>query len=169
MTQEELKSLLHYDPKTGEFTWLVRKKGRKFNGRVGSLSKRDRYLEIGIGGKLYKAHRLAWLYIYGKFPECEIDHINMVRDDNRIENLRQADHSENKCNIGIRLDNTSGHKGVYWSAKDERWRAEIRFRGYKQRLGSFKCKTSAALAYSKAALKLHGEFSRGGVLSHSKN
>lgn len=75
------------------------------------------YVQIKISGKLYHAHRLAWLYVYGYMPEKEIDHINRIRDDNRIANLREATSQLNSLNTGIYKNNTSGSKGIYYNKR----------------------------------------------------
>ncbi len=90
LTQSTLKSLLHYDPETGEFRWLTSSSNRAPMGTIPSNLSSDGYLRIRVAGKQYRAHRLAWLYVYGKFPSEHIDHINHDILDNRIENLRDS-------------------------------------------------------------------------------
>ena len=96
ITQEILKQNLFYDKYTGLFSRL--KSARlSNNGFVGSIQTHG-YRAISVNSKLYRAHRLAWLYVYGEFPKKQIDHINGNRDDNRIDNLREVTVSENACN-----------------------------------------------------------------------
>jgi hypothetical protein len=106
LTQEYLHSILDYDSNTGIFVWKKRLSQRaKIGKTAGSMI--QGYLEIGIHGKSYKAHRLAWLYVYGVFPKLSIDHINCVPNDNRICNLREANASENGQNrkkLGVHFD-----------------------------------------------------------------
>jgi len=85
--------LLTYDPYTGLFTWLVDAYSNKVKGKIAGSIK-EGYINISIDRKLYRAHRLAWLYVNGVFPS-EIDHINRVKSDNRICNLREVSRSEN--------------------------------------------------------------------------
>ena len=75
LTQERLKELLHYDPETGVFTWLE-SAGKKMNGRIAGTHASKNYISIGVSHKRYLAHRLAWLYVYGKFPDGILDHLH---------------------------------------------------------------------------------------------
>ena len=88
----------------------------------------------------YYAHRLAWLYVHGEFPEDHTDHINGVKDDNRIVNLRAVTEVENGKNLPIRKDNTSGLPGVYWSKRDQTWQVRVQTKHY----GYFQSKFEAA-------------------------
>lgn len=128
LTQERLKELLHYDPDTGIFTWEVDRNNQiEAGNKAGTINNRG-YQTIGIDGKVYKASRLAWLYIYGYFPENDIDHINRIRDDNRIENLRHVSRQCNMRNSKIYNNNTSGVTGVIWemtTLNSGKWRAYI--------------------------------------------
>jgi hypothetical protein len=125
ISQERLKYFLFYDPETGEFIWL-RNRGQR--GRRGSKAGRVNdagYAEIGIDGYLYKAHRLAWFYMFGEWPEYEIDHRNNIRSDNRISNLRPATHKQNAHNRLIPKNNQSGVKGVDWHKASGKWRLRV--------------------------------------------
>ena len=149
MTQIRLKEKLNYDRDSGMFIWKVRS-GSAVAGKVaGSIN--HGYVEIRLDGKKYMAHRLAWLYEYGSFPEKHIDHINRKKDDNRIENLRDISMAENNRNVDIRKDNTSGHNGVILDRN--RWRAYINFNKKRISLGSFANKSDAIEARRKAELK----------------
>ena len=98
LTAEMLRSLLSYDPETGEFRWRI-SRGRVSVGDIaGSHPNRVGYLRIMLGDVEYRAHRLAWLYIYGKWPELVIDHIDRNKTNNRIANLRDVSHAENMRN-----------------------------------------------------------------------
>ena len=95
LSQKYLREALHYDPDTGIFTWKVATASCVKVGAEAGCVKNDGYRAIGMGGKSYKAHRLAWLYVHGEWPKEQIDHINHIRTDNRMENLRPASGGEN--------------------------------------------------------------------------
>ena len=156
ITQAELKDLLTYNPETGIFNWIKR------NGNIAGYTTVKGYVRILINYKLYPAHRLAWLYVNGSFPNKFIDHINHVCDDNRIINLREATVSQNSQNQTIRSCNTSGLKGVYWNKKANKWLAKIEFLGKSKYIGVFLDKNEAHQAYCKAADKYHKEFANHG-------
>jgi len=142
LTQKRLKEILSYDSKTGIFT------RQKANEEKVKLNCKDSYgyIVIGIGYKLYKAHRLAYLYHYGYFPENGLDHKNRKRDDNRISNLREASKQCNIRNSGVSICNASGIKGVHWYKRTMEWAANIRVNRKKVFLGNYTNKLSAAYA-----------------------
>ena len=133
-TLERLRELLDYDPDTGAFTWRVSKGAAKAGSIAGSVNG-DGYLYIMIDGRGYRAHRLAWLHVYGVWPANQIDHINCVRSDNRLENLREATQAENRRNIGMYRNNTSGAKGVYFRKGAGNYQAYGRLNGKQHHLG----------------------------------
>ena len=149
MNQSELKELLHYDPDTGVFIWLINHD--RWLGKVAGCAD-NRYRRIKIKGKKYRAHRVAWLYITGEWPKDQIDHINGNGHDNRFVNLREATYRENTRNKAIFRSNTSGHHGVERSANGQKWRASISFDGRRRHLGLFSDKNDAIKA-RKAAEK----------------
>lgn len=154
ITQKELKKLVYYNKKTGELIWkkIGRKYCRQYEGKVvGSISKGG-YMETKIKGKNYKVHRLIWLYVYGEFPKLVIDHINNIKTDNRIKNLRDVDESTNARNRGLKSNNTSGYRGVN---KDNRnhWIARITHNFKRIYLGYFKYKKDAIKARREAEKK----------------
>jgi hypothetical protein len=155
LTQEELKAFLSYDPETGVFT---RKKYRSHLAKVGDEAgwvDTKGYIRIEINHKPYGAHRLAWLYVYGKFPDGQIDHINGRQGDNRIANLRIASNSENQQNVGLKRNNKSGFIGVHWHSRTNKWRAAIKINGRHKSLGNFTSVEEAAAARKKAEEALH--------------
>lgn len=155
LTAEELKKLLRYDPETGEFKWLNGGRWNHLSGQKAGTTNTSGYLVIRIAGKLYYAHRLAWLYHYGEFPK-ELDHINGLKADNRISNLRLVDHSTNMHNVGLRINNTSKFIGVT-QTWDGKWMARIRSFYRVIYLGRFKTKEEAAEAYLKKHRELNPE------------
>lgn len=108
------------------------------------------YRQIGLGGKIYYAHRLVWLWHHGAWPTDHLDHINQNRLDNRIENLRLASESNNQANTRIRRNNTTGFRGVDRIKRSGRYRASICVRGIKACLGLFKTPEEASAAYNEA-------------------
>lgn len=155
LTQKELIELLSYDPKSGIFSWKIKRGNRtNVNGTAGSL-KEDGYNVIGLKGKLYSSHRLAWIYVYGEWPKGQIDHINHIRNDNRIDNLRDVSASENSMNRLISNANTSGCIGVCWDKEKTKWEARIKTSGKQKHIGYFKNKIDAIIARKMAEYE-HG-------------
>jgi hypothetical protein len=166
VTYEQLRELLHYDPDTGAFTWRKRDNARPCwnsrytKGRAGTISETTGYVVINTGKRLYRAHRLAWLYVYGRWPRLQIDHRNGDRTDNRITNLREASQTENNANASVRTDNRCGFKGVRINPISGRYRARIRINGKAKHLGYFDSPEEAHSAYCAAAQEVFGEFAR---------
>lgn len=135
MSQDYLKSILDYNPTTGAFTW--KEKRNSFGGKAkkgapaGGLIKHG-YHGIRIDGKLYPSHRLAWLYVYGVMPICELDHIDTRKSNNAIDNLREVVHAWNAMNTSFRSNNTSGIRGVYYNKRVNLWEAKLTL-GYKEK------------------------------------
>ena len=146
LTQDTLKSLLDYNAETGWFHWRERRGSSHAGKLAGSLHSRG-YIHISLFRKLHKAHRLAWLYVHGAWPDGEIDHINGVPNDNRICNLRVVTRSENMQNTR-RL-----YKGVTF--KRGYWRARISLDRHQIFLGQFKNREDALAARRAAELKYH--------------
>lgn len=155
LTQERLKELLHYDPDTGVFTWVdtIGPNAKKGNS-CGSLGTKG-YLTIRLDGKLYRSHRLAWLYVTGNEPQNYIDHINRIKTDNRFCNLRDLTNSENLHNrIKPQKTNTSGHLGIDFHKASKKWRARVNVNKKEILIGFFETKELAIAAYKKAK-KIH--------------
>jgi hypothetical protein len=153
LTADRLRELLHYDPETGVFTWRVKRRCVEAGAAAGSISP-SRYRTIMVAGKNYQAHRLAWLYTTGEWPAEDIDHINGVRSDNRIANLRtctRAQNSQNTC----KRSNRSGARGVWWHARAQKWAAGITVNYKAHHLGLFDDIESASAAYVDAKARFH--------------
>ena len=160
LTQEDLKKVLDYNPDTGVFTWTIKTCRKVVAGKeAGSLSHHG-YTEIRLGRILYRAHRLAYLWMTGKHPIEHIDHINRVRHDNRWVNLRECNNSENTRNTPIKKSNTSGYIGVSWSKLAQKWEAYVMLNYKKYHVGLFQCPVEASRARDELAKQLHGEFFR---------
>lgn len=159
LTAAQLRELLHYDPSTGIFTWRVAPANNTPAGSVAGADC-DGYRLIRVAGGRYRAHRLAWLYMTGEWPSCQVDHRDTDRSNNRWGNLRLATTSQNKANMGKRADNTSGFKGVRWYPPTKRWVAAIGFQGTRKTIGYFATPEAAHAAYCAEASRLFGEFAR---------
>ena len=155
LTAERLRELLSYDPETGVFRRLISTSSNARAGDVAGFFNDQGYRLIRINNRQYRAHRLAWLYVHGRWPADQLDHINGVRDANWIANLREATQFENQQNLPIRGKNTSGHPGASWHAGDRKWHARIRAQGKLQFLGSFDSPEDAGRAYAEAKAAIH--------------
>ena len=154
ITAEKLRELLHYDPETGIFTRKVSTSNSVKVGDITGCPSGPGYLLISVRSRRYQAHRLAWLYVYGEWPKDQLDHINRIRTDNRIANLRDVTQKQNHQNRSKPSNNTSGHTGVYWDKRDSKWRAEIKHNQKHIYLGYF-TDIEEAVAARKAAEKFY--------------
>ena len=153
---ETMRRLLDYEPDTGIFYWRIQPSRSVKAGAVAGSVNDEGYRYITIDRKAFAAHRLAWLYTHGVWPEQQIDHINGVKADNRIANLRDVPQSMNQHNqVRTKKNNTSGFCGVSWEKRDKRWRAMIMVNGRKQHIGLFDTPEAAHAAYLVAKLRLH--------------
>lgn len=161
VSAERLRAVLKYEPDTGNLVWLVTTHGRggliPAGSIAGLVSKGRRY--IGIDGRCYAAHRLAWFYMTGEWP-VEIDHKDCDPLNNRWSNLRLATRSQNNANMLRQKRNTSGYKGVDWDKSRQQWRSQISVNGKRIMIGRFNDITTAAAAYRAAAEQHFGEFAR---------
>lgn len=153
LTQTHLHTLFNYDKDTGIFTHKFTK-GRlgKKDSIAGCVSSKG-YTVIKVNSKPYKAHRLAWLYVYGCMPEKQIDHINGVKDDNRIDNLRTVTDAQNSKNLPMCKNNISGIVGVYFCKTMKRWTSHIGVNGKTKTLGRFKTMEDAISVRKEAERK----------------
>lgn len=160
INQGYLKTIMHYCPDTGEFSWLKNNNSNsiKIGDKVGFVKKTrtgNIYMSTSIHQSEYLLHRLAWLYITGEFPKNNIDHINGCGTDNRFINLRDVDQSENNRNKKLFVTNSSGISGVVWVRRINKWFAGIHVNSKQKSLGYFDNIFDAACA-RKIAESLHG-------------
>ena len=155
VTQEELKKKLIYYPEEGYFIWSKL-------GNVAGWTRKDGYSFIRLNNKLYRTHRLAWLYMYGSFPKNEIDHIDGNPNNNRINNLRLSNSTQNKCNTRLRKDSTSGAKGIHWYKAYEKWQVKLTYNKKTINLGYFKDFFEACCVVASERNKIHKEFANHG-------
>lgn len=122
---------LTYNPETGQFFC------HKTNKEAGCIDNKG-YRVITRNGKRYKAHRLAWFFVYNEWPMNQIDHIDENKSNNRISNLRDVDQSTNQHNISkLREDNTSGCRGINWHKQHQKWNVRVQFRGIRYHVGLY--------------------------------
>ena len=160
LTAARLRKILHYSKSTGLFRWRVRPSNRVHIGDVaGTMS--HGYVSIRIDGVAHHAHRLAHLYVIGRWPKFEIDHKNRKRSNNRWRNIREATHAQNGHNKSAQSNNVSGFKGV-WRRSNciARWSSMIKVRGKNIHLGMFGTPEAAHRAYVRAAKKHFKHFAR---------
>lgn len=157
LTQEKMKSVIRYNPDTGIFIWLVGNNKRKAGDIAGGIGAAG-YWMIGVSGKRYYAHMLAWLYMTGEFPTVGIDHKDRCKTNNKWDNLRLATKAQNSANTEIMSTNKSGYKGVSWHRDLYKWQVHIRINGKSKYLGVYTSKEEAAQVYRNAAIREHGEF-----------
>ncbi len=168
-----IAELLRYEPEAGELFWLPRSRAlfsddRGWKSWNTKYANKPAFTAIDTYGyhhghvfrRLFRAHRVAWVLHYGEWPKLCIDHINGIKSDNRISNLRQATHSQNSANSAGRSSSGLRMKGAYYSKRDRIWISAITANGNRVYLGCFKTEQEAHAAYCNASAEIHGEFGR---------
>jgi hypothetical protein len=153
LTQKRLKTLLHYNPDTGVF---IRRITRSHNARIGDIAggvQNTGYISIGVDRKGYLAHRLAFLYMEGYFPEYQVDHIDRNPSNNKWKNLRHVSTQCNLRNMGMNKNNKSGVSGVYFSKAHGKWRSNISVDNETHYIGIYKTLKEAVKARWVAEVK----------------
>lgn len=161
MSVGDIRDLIDYNPETGVLKAKANFSGRQAGSVIGSQTWQG-YYAFSLFGKKCFAHRLAWLLHYGEWPSQPIDHINGIKTDNSIRNLRLCSLSQNQFNKPTQKNNTTGVKGVYWNKRDKRYVASVQFNGKKYSAGHHKDIDSAKEAVMKLREKLAGEFTNHG-------
>jgi hypothetical protein len=155
LSRERLAQLFSYDPETGHFIRLPGGSYRPKGGDVAGCIKSD-YVVIRVDGVLYRAHRLAFLYMTGAWPENEVDHLNGIKSDNRWKNLRDVTLAENRQNqIRARKNSKTGLLGAHFDTNRNQFKAEICISGKNRNLGYFDTAADAHAAYLKAKRENH--------------
>ena len=164
LTQKELKKVLYYNADTGVFIRIKRTSNSvKIGDASGYLDKSNGYIKINVMGKQYFSHRLACLYMKGRWPKCQMDHIDHVRDNNRWLNLRESSNQENCKNRTLQSNNTSGVCGVTWFERDKKWKAQIKCGIKNINLGHFTDKFEAICSRKSANNKYKYHSNHGGL------
>lgn len=159
LTAKRLREIMDYNPKMGVFRWKEKLARRVYVGAVIGTNGPKNNRIVSIFSKRYQLHRLAFLWMTGKWPSQQVDHINCDRSDNRWNNLRLASPAQNAWNS----QNIKGRKlpkGVGWDKQAHKYRARIRFNYEQKFLGHFNTAKEASAAYATAAKQLFGEYAR---------
>ena len=155
ISQLYLHEILDYNEDTGIFTWKVNRGRLCKKGNIAGSTDSWGHRQICIDGTKILAHRLAWIYVYGKLPKYQIDHIDGNKQNNAIKNLRDVDQFINQQNRkNARVDSSSGFIGVQKNGR--KYKASIKANKQTFHLGMFNTAEEAFDAYKKAKLKLHG-------------
>jgi hypothetical protein len=174
LTYDEVREKFTFYEDSGQFIWNSRNResfntkagfsifNARFAGRpFGGLHEATGYIYGNVGGRVFAAHRLIWLWMTGEWPD-QVDHINGMRNDNRWCNLRNVDRSANMKNASMRTDNTSGFVGVYYVKRSGKWIAKLVANGVAIHIGTFDSPEKAAEARAEKQLSFgfterHGE------------
>lgn len=160
---QRLKEVLHYDAASGVFTWRITVSSRAVkDDEAGWLC--GPYVRIQVDGEQYQAHVLAWFYVTGEWPKEFIDHKNLIKTDNRFDNLREATNSQNQANTVPKKKNKHGVKGVAYNKRLGMWNVTLRVDG-KQILNTTRKNYDEAVQVLIDAEKLQGIFRRVGGLA----
>ncbi|HAS1116380.1 TPA: HNH endonuclease [Enterobacter cloacae] len=160
LTSERIKESLSFDPSTGIFVWKV-KTGRSKPGMIAGSLNSFGYRQISLGGKRYFAHRLAWIWCNGEiYSGLEIDHVNGIRDDNRISNLRLVSRSQNNMNTTTSKRNQSGCRGVCFHSRDKLWHARVFVNRKPAAFKTFKSKEDAIKFVTSEREKIFGSYNK---------
>lgn len=156
LTRERLREILDYDPLTGLFVW--KKPNRRSSVKAGDVAGtfRNGYVDIGVDGKNWGAHRLAFLWMTGHWPKDKVDHKNGIPTDNRWENIREANSQQNSCNTKLPKHNKTGFRGVSRHSMCSKYQARIKVHGKTYFLGLYDTAEDAAQAYNGAAALCFG-------------
>jgi hypothetical protein len=157
LTPDLLKSLFQYDSETGNLIWRVTKSATAPAGSIAGSVNAKGHVNVQVNKKMYAAHQIVYALHHGHIPP-EIDHINGIKTDNRVENLRPCTSSQNKGNVGLSRANKSGYRGVSLNTRNGFYHAQIKINGKQTYLGRFELPEDAARAYNTEAIKHFGDF-----------
>lgn len=156
LTASRVRELLNYNPETGVLTRRVKTSNATYIGKVAGEPRGGGYLRLSVDNKRYLAHRVVWLHAHGGWPEQEVDHINGIGSDNRIENLRDVAPRVNQENTRKAYkNNAGGFLGVTFDKRKDKWQAQIKFDRRNRFLGYYKTAEDAHTAYLSAKRDHH--------------
>lgn len=153
LTAERVREVWSYDPITGDLVWKISPANHIKSGDVAGCLNKDGYIQCRFNKCTHLAHRLVFLWLYGRWPDGEIDHVNHLKTDNRIENLRDVSPQENDKNKKLAKNNNSGFTGVVWFKRTQKWRANIYVNKRCIHLGYFNDINDAISARSRANIE----------------
>lgn len=161
LTVERMDEIFDVDPAKGSIIW----RAPPFNhpdlmGKEAGTTNCYGYVQIRIDGRIYRRARLIWFYVHGTWPSKQVDHENLVKTDDRLENLREASSDQNQWNTSVRKNNLLKAKGIDWRPDKKRYRARVVCRGITTQVGYFRSLDEAIAARAQVVIKLHGEFAR---------
>ena len=160
LTAKEVRARLIFDEVRGVLMWRNNQRyGRHAEGCEAGAVDSSGYKRFVFNGRRYLAHRVIWLHHYGEWPDGYIDHLNGVKTDNRISNLRSVTKSQNTLNSKLRSDNSSGVIGVHYRSECDLYVACIGINKQKICLGYYRSLEDAAAA-RKAAETRYGVITR---------
>ncbi len=155
---KEFRLWWSYDPITGNFYWIKAPRGKRhLVGKIAGTHDNNGYIILRLNRRAYKAHRVAWAFVYGKMPDKDIDHWDQDESNNSFFNLREADDSQNQGNCTRKTNSFTKMRGVYPSGN--KWNVSLVHRGIKYYLGTFDSPDQAQAAYKTKHIELHKEFS----------
>ncbi len=160
ITQERVRELFDYCPQRGKLIWRISNSSRARVGNIAGYIDTDGYRRVSVDGRKCQATNVIWLWVTGEWPDETIDHKDGNQSDDRWDNLRHADRSQQQWNTGVPRNNLSGCKGIYWEARRKKWYAQITAKGTRKHLGYFDLKEDAITARRSAEHLYYGQFSR---------
>lgn len=159
LTLSRVKELLTYDKASGLFTWIKAISRRNKVGAIAGSCRNGKYIIIGIDGNTYYAHRLAWLFVYGVWPQTQVEHRDQNPSNNSIRNLRLSTQSQNMANRKPWKRKHALPRGVTSNRSGTCFSAKITVNKQVIQLGSCSTADEAHELYVQASLKYHREFS----------
>lgn len=157
-TKEELHQLFDY--KDGELYWKISNSNRTKVGSMAGCTSKG-YKKVGILGNEYPLHTIIFAMHYGYYPKM-IDHADCNPLNNKIENLREANHFQNNINVKLKKSNTSGYKNVHWDKSRNKWMVYFRINGKRLQIGRYDDKEEAIKIAKETRQNLHKEFANHG-------